>query len=283
MKRECLYICSRLDREDDMECQLLNTRRDGRMPSEFTSDYHVHILVRRGEMRFSDGKNTFRSVKDDLVIWQMSNAIGQVTYSDDFEADFLLAAPGFLSAFNPEMVWASKGFIFIRLNPSFHLDEESLRLMDGDFELFRTRLSMAETVFSREVLGRVMQIFLYDLWTVYQHALSHMGANDNAARIFLRFLELAQQHSRREREVGFYADKLCISPKYLSQVSRSVTGLPASQWIQFYATFELVSLLDDRSKTLTEVSEMMGFENMSHFSRYVKKLLGKTPSKYREK
>ena len=266
-----------------MECQLLNTRRDGRMPSEFTSDYHVHILVRRGEMRFSDGKNTFRSVKDDLVIWQMSNTIGQVTYSDDFEADFLLAAPSFLSAFNPEMVWASKGFIFIRINPSFHLDEESLRLMDGDFELFRSRLSMAETAFSREVLGRVMQIFLYDLWTVYQHALSHMEANDNAARIFLRFLELAQQHSRREREVSFYADKLCISPKYLSQVSRTVTGLPASQWIQFYATFELVSLLDDRSKTLTEVSDLMGFENMSHFSRYVKKLLGKTPSKYREK
>ena len=83
--------------------------------------------------------------------------------------------------------------------------------------------------------------------------------------------------------MAFYADKLCITPKYLSQVSRTVTGLPASQWIQFYAAFELVSLLNDTSKTLTEVSDLMGFENLSHFSRYTKKTLGKAPSEYRQK
>ena len=66
-------------------------------------------------------------------------------------------------------------------------------------------------------------------------------------------------------------------------MSRSVTGLPASGWIQFYAAFELVSLLDDTTKTLTEVSDLMHFENVSHFSRYVKKILGKTPRDYRQK
>ena len=154
-------------------CNLLNTAKNACWPSDYHAGYHVHIIVRRGVMTFSDGKSTFASQKDDLVIWQISNTIQNVAYSDDFEADFLVASPAFLSQFNPEMVWASKGFIFIRLNPSFHLDAESLGLMDAD-------------------------------------------------------LALAQQHARREREVGFYADKLCITPKYLSQISRSVTGLPAS-------------------------------------------------------
>lgn len=72
-----------------------------------------------------------------------------------------------------------------------------------------------------------------------------MDTNDNTARLFLRFLELAQHNARTEREVAYYADKLFITPKYLSKVSRSVTGLPASQWIQFYSSFELVSLLND--------------------------------------
>ena len=230
-------------------CNLLNTKRDERMPSEFTSEYHVHIIVRQGEMRFSDGKQTFMSQKDDLVIWQMSNAIQEVAYSDDFEADFLIASGEFLSRFNPEMVWASKGFIFIRINPSFHLHEESLRLMNDDFALFRQRLDMPE----------------------------------NAARIFLRFLSLVQKDCRQQRDVAFYADKLCITSKYLSQVSRSVSGLPASEWITYYATFELVSLLNDQSKTLTEVADLMNFETASHFSRYVKKLLGKSPSEFRNK
>ncbi|MDD6687604.1 helix-turn-helix domain-containing protein [Sodaliphilus pleomorphus] len=86
---------------------------------------------------------------------------------------------------------------------------------------------------------------------------------------------MAQQYAGTEREVAYYADILCITPKYLSQVSRTITGLPASQWIQFYASFELVSLLNDTTKTLTEVSDLMHFENVSHFSRYVKKTLGK--------
>ena len=155
--------------------------------------------------------------------------------------------------------------------------------MDDDFTLFRNRLAIPESGFKREVLGRVMQIFIYDLWTVCQHGLSQMDTSDNTARIFLRFLALAQQNARTEREVAFYADLLCITPKYLSQVSRTITGLPASGWIQFYASFELVSLLNDTTKTLTEVSDLMNFENVSHFSRYVKKIIGKTPSEYRNK
>ena len=51
-----------------------------------------------------------------------------------------------------------------------------------------------------------------------------------------------------------------FTSKYLSQVSRSVSGLPASEWITYYATFELVSLLNDQSKTLTEVADLMNFE-----------------------
>ena len=269
--------------EETYGCNLINTKHDGRQVKEFVGKYHVHVLVRQGEMTFSDGKNSFTSRQDDLAIWQMSNTIQRVECSDDFEADVLLLSGEFLQQFNPEMVWASKGFVFIRINPTFHLDEEGLQLINDDFKLFHNRLVMPESSFKREVLGRVMQLFIYDLWTVCQHGLSQMDTSDNTARIFLRFLALAQQNARTEREVAFYADLLCITPKYLSQVSRTITGLPASGWIQFYASFELVSLLNDTTKTLTEVSDLMHFENVSHFSRYVKKTLGKTPSEYRNK
>lgn len=263
-------------------CNLISTA-DGRMPSDFIADYHVHVLVKQGTMTFSDGKNGFCSRKGDLAIWQMSNSIQDVTYSDDFEGEVLLASPTFLQQYNPEMIWASKGFIFIRINPSIHLDDEGRRLMESDFALFRSRLAQPESTFKREVLGRAMQIFLFDLWTVCQHGLSQMETSDFTASLFLRFLSLASQHARTEREVAWYADRLCITPKYLSQVCRTMTGLPASQWIQFYAAFELVSLLNDTTKTLGEVSDLMNFENISHFSRYTKRVLGKSPSEYRQK
>lgn len=264
-------------------CAIYNTVKDLVLPTDFMQESHVHIVVRRGVVTFFDGKHTHHAQVNDLVIWQMSNTISQVSYSDDFDADILTATPQFLQDFNPEMIWASKGFIFIKINPVFHLDEESLQLIRSDFELFERRLCDSNNLFKREVTGRAFQIFLFDLWTVYQHKMSQMETTDNASRIFLRFLDLVQTYCRRQRDVAFYADKLCITPKYLSQVSNSVSGLPASEWITFYTTFELVSLLNDQSKTLTEVADMMNFETLPHFSRYVKKLLGKSPTAYRQK
>ncbi len=269
--------------DENYGCLLLSTLRDKRFPSEFTFHYHVHIIVRRGTMSFSDGKQTFHSSTDDLVIWQMSNNICRVEYSPDFDADFMLASSTFLQHFNPEMVWATKGFIFIRLNPSFHLEGAARELIDSDFRLFRARLSQPDSVFKREVLGRVMQIFLYDMWTVYLGGIQQMPTNDNSSRIFLRFLSLAHDNALREREVSFYADRLCISPKYLSEVSRTVTSLPASQWIMFYSSFELLALLNDTSRTLSEIAEVMNFRSISAFSRYTKKSIGLSPSEYRSR
>ena len=204
--------------EETYGCNLINTKREERQVAEYIGKYHVHILVRQGQMTFSDGRNSFTASQGDLAIWQMSNTIQHDECSDDFEADVLLLSGLFLQQFNPEMVWASKGFVFIRINPSFHLDEEALRLMDDDFALFRKRLAMHESGFKREVLGRVMQIFIYDLWTVCQHGLSQMDTSDNTARIFLRFLALAQQNARTEREVAFYADLLREVPDSSSRV-----------------------------------------------------------------
>ena len=76
--------------EDTYGCNLINTKRDGRQVTEFVGRYHVHILVRQGQMTFSDGKNSFTSLQDDLAIWQMSNTIQSIECSDDFEADVLL-------------------------------------------------------------------------------------------------------------------------------------------------------------------------------------------------
>lgn len=263
-------------------CALFNAVKDKISPASFLGEGHVHIVVLSGELTFSDGKHIHHAHADDLIIWQMSNTISQVSCSSDFDADILVASPDFLQEFNPEMVWASKGFIFIKTNPVFHLDDASKRLIVGDFDLFKARIADDNALFNREILGRIMQIFLFDLWSVFHHHMSTMEASDNASRLFLQFLAQVQQHCRGQHDVAFYADRLCITPKYLSQVSKSVSGLPASEWISFYSAYELVSLLNDHSKTLTEVADLMHFETLSHFSRYTKKLLGKSPTEYRK-
>lgn len=252
-------------------------------PDEFHNNYHVHILVTGGEMRFSDGRNYYRSQKNDLVIWQMSNDIQNVTYSDDFQAEWFIASPHFVSTNNPEMSWATMGFVFIRKNPNYHLDGEALKLMQYDFENLRNRYSRQEEMFKAEVLGSLFRVFLYDLWQVFNSSIRQQKADDNSSQIFLRFTELVQRECKQERQVAHYADELCITPKYLNQVCNRVTNISASEWIVYYANYELVRLLNDPTKTLTDIAFEMNFSSNSFFTRYTKKHLGMTPSEFRKR
>ena len=263
---------------------LFNTLRDKCKPSDFVGQYHIHILCHAGRARFSMSGVSFEIEPDNLVIWQMGSYIDDTDYSSDFDADFLLVSRIFLVENNPETVWATKGYVYIKAHPVFPLTEKDMALCMADFQRFREQLTNKEHLFRREILGKQMQIFLYDLWNIYANAINRQQQLSNVqGNLFNRFMDLVRQYSTQNREVAFYANKLCVTPKYLSQVSRESSGYPASHWINGYATQEIVALLKNPGLTIAEISDRMNFYTSSHFSRYVKNMLGVSPTEYRNK
>ncbi len=98
------------------------------------------------------------------------------------------------------------------------------------------------------------------------------------------FHEAVVKYHRQAREVIFYADKLCITPKYLSSIVKQVTGKSANDWINGYVIRETISILrTDKHMTMKELSRYMGFPDQATFSKFFKKHTGYTPSEYRMK
>lgn len=262
---------------------LFNTQTDHRPLSDYMGRHHVHILCHAGKAQFSMMEKRYVIEAGDLAIWQIGSDIYDIAFSSDLDADILLVERNFLIENNPEVAWATKGYVFIKENPVFHLDEKGSRLLQTDFDLIRQRLSESN-IFRREILGRTLQVFLFDLWNVYAEAINRQEALSNlSASIFHRFMDLVRQYSSSEREVSFYADKLCVSAKYLSEVVKKGSGKPASYWINGYAAQEIVSLLKKPDMTLSEISDRLNFYNPAHFTRFVRKMLGVSPSEYRRK
>ena len=143
--------------------QVYNTVESHRLPSDFLGRYHIHVLCHAGKAQFSFMGNTYTMEAGDWVIWQMSSQITDALYSSDFNADFLLVDKDFLLEFNPEKVWASKAFVFIKKNPVFHLDERGKAMIEYNFIQIRRRTAEPH-LFQKEILGRQLQIFLLDLW-----------------------------------------------------------------------------------------------------------------------
>ena len=106
------------------------------------------------------------------------------------------------------------------------------------------------------------------------------GGQSRADSIFYKFLDLVHKHYSHERAIGFYADKLCLTPKYLSTVVYKASGRYAGEWIKDYVILEAKALLRSRQYTVSQVCDKLGFSSASFFVRYFKSEVGITPWKY---
>ena len=91
------------------------------------------------------------------------------------------------------------------------------------------------------------------------------------------------EHCASQREVSFYADKLCISTKYLTGICKAVTGDSAKKIIDDFAILEIKVLLQSTELTVQEIADRLGFTDQSYLGRYFKRHEGMSPKEYQSK
>ncbi|MDE5970338.1 MAG: AraC family transcriptional regulator [Muribaculaceae bacterium] len=99
--------------------------------------------------------------------------------------------------------------------------------------------------------------------------------------IYREFMELLSKSSIHQRDVKWYADKLCISPKYLSRVCNICSGRSASDWIREYVMYDIRIHLKNSSMSIKEVAHRLGFSSLTFFGKTVRRWFGITPSELR--
>ena len=99
--------------------------------------------------------------------------------------------------------------------------------------------------------------------------------------IYARFVELVRQNYKHERTLNFYADQLCITPKYLSQVVMQVSGKGALSLIEEHVITECRALLSSTDMTIQQIADAMNFPSQSVFGKYFKRVVGVSPKGYR--
>ena len=107
-------------------------------------------------------------------------------------------------------------------------------------------------------------------------------ASTRHKRMYEQFIELVEKHHHNERYMDFYADKLCITSKYLSKIIKSVSGFSAPEIIDKYVILEAQHLLRHTDLSVKEIADQLNFPNESFFYKYFKKHTGYTPNAYRQ-
>lgn len=260
---------------------LLERFDTGQIPEDYLDRYFTHILCIRGSGRFQTGKGTFRIAENDIVVWLPSAKITDMLFSPDFTALYLLVSYDLMSKNNPDIGWGIKGYLFSQENPVVSLSENDKETCIRNFHLLKRKHDDTSHRFCREVLNCQLQIFVMDMWNIFIHEFEKQRLGNERAPLFERFLLLVQEHCMEHREVTFYSEKLFITPKYLTEICKKNSGKPAMEWIQNFTTQRIIILLRNENLTLTEIAGTLHFSSVSFFSRYVKKVLGASPSEYR--
>lgn len=116
------------------------------------------------------------------------------------------------------------------------------------------------------------------------HKYSDMQAASRSREqtIFDRFIQLAGQHCAEQHQIGYYADRLCLTERYLNTIIRQTSGITAKEWIDRALITRIKIELRHTDKPATQIAEEMHFANPSFFSKYFRRLTGMTPLEYKQ-
>ncbi|MHA4844795.1 helix-turn-helix domain-containing protein [Flavitalea antarctica] len=252
-------------------------------PRHYLQQFHTHILCSRGKMQFVFNEKSYSANAGEFVFWFATSQVRKITFSKSFKANVLLVEKDFLDQNIPDQSWSIDVILHSRANPILHLHDKDKIKVVSNFSVLHNRYQESGHLFYNEILQLQMQLFLFDMWNIFSNEYERRKRTVESGSLYERFMHLAQQHCMEEREVQFYSNHLHITPKYLNYVCKQNTGVTASEWIQRYAKERIMLLLKNKNLNIAEIAEKMEFSSRSFFTRYVKKLLGVTPSEFRNR
>lgn len=179
---------------------------------------------------------------------------------------------------------AMKILLYIHEHPCTSLNPEEAEALRGYMQSLYMLLKRPDHIYREEIAERLIIAFSYEVAAIY-HRGNALAKEERTRQeyIFYEFMELLAEHYTTERQVKFYADKLCISPKYFSSIVKSVSGKSAADWITDMVIRNAVSMLADSRQTVQQVSNALNFPNPSFFAQYFKRATGKTPKEFRQR
>ena len=143
--------------------------------------------------------------------------------------------------------------------------------------------TLHRTPFRREVVQNLVAALLYDIRYIRdQKQVSLPARLSRQGEVFRPFISLVNEYAKRERNISFYADKLCLTPHYLSTVIRETSGQTIMQWINQAVVLEAKVLLKHSDLLVFQISDELNFPNPSFFSKFFKRMTGMTPAEYQK-
>ena len=260
---------------------------------EYPCRFHGYMafFCIKGEFEVEINLKKFTIRKDSMFIYTPGNIV-RVTNIDPREKESV----HFVVVAISEDLMSSTRFDFSKLyneslrlleSPCVVINENERGLYRKYFDLIQEVSKMRMPNMRESVTALISSIFylMGAMWTDRLTAAKKNGGDEMSTRskiVLEDFLLLVRDYHTKERSLSFYADKLYLTPKYLSKLIKSVSGKSAHEWIDSFVILEAKNLLKYSDMSIKSIVYELNFPNQTTFYRFFTTKTGMTPSEYRK-
>ncbi len=243
-----------------------------------------YTIVLQGWMTMLYSGREVHFTKDDLIIYTPGIAVSVLAISDDYRGICLVADKDFAFE-SPTM----RNAIRAAYLPAVELREPRLTLAEDDIlhlmelmGIIRRYLLSPDHPFRSESLRSTYGLFLLELTAIQERTIRERRFPKRVEELFFDFLRLVPVHFAEHHDVAFYASRLCITPRYLSQIVREVSGRTVVDYINQMLLMEASYLLLQTSLLIVEIADRLHFSETASFTRFFTRMKGMTPREFRK-
>jgi AraC-like DNA-binding protein len=270
---------------DDLQIMLSKTER--KKPSfqhPFRSDSYWVILVTHGSLTLQLNEEEYVVRENDLMIIPPY----AIRYSGGAEDCSNIACVAFTPFFLLDTGLSQRhidSFEYLSTSPCTHLhltQHDASQLMTVIKLLQEKNVAGDDNPFAAEVVRNFFNVFQFELAGIfYRYTNQKKAVHDRKEELLWRFLALLPEHVKTERGLQFYANRLYVTPKYLTQTVKKLSGKTAGKYIDDQVIVEAKNLLRDHTLSIAQVADRLDFSDQFFFSKFFKRYTGITPSSYR--
>ena len=239
----------------------------------------THILCEKGSFSFLQNHIRYNVSKGDLVIFLNGVIVSDIHLSMDFKGIILEFSESFFYTDNVRNNYIIIGHLSLLKDPVMRLNDEQFKICRSSLILLEEKIKDTENLFHEELLAALLKVHVLEILNIHASIYSKISPDSRPASLMAQFISMLERGDYiHHRELAFYASELCISPHYLSEVSKLASGQPASYWIERFTLQSLLRHIINREYTLSELVYKFNFSSLSHISRFIKKHSGKSYS-----
>ena len=239
-------------------------------------------LCTKGEAKYTVDTVEYFVHPNDMLIVSPGQVASNYLLRPDCDGIGILVSDKFFREIISNIHELSSLFLFSKNNPVCGLHNDESEMLQKYYSLLKEKVDLQDHHFRTEIVKSLLQTVIYDISnTIYRIQNNDGRKRTRGENLFFDYINLVEHNFRNERRVNWYASKLNITAKYLSEIVKSISHRTPNEWIDYYVTLEIRVLLKNTSKSIKEISLILNFPNQSFLGKYFKEHVGMSPTEYR--